>query len=574
MLTSEGPFMRLPLLLTTVAPLVLLAACATEGGSRGSASNDLNPGSSAYGMFLAGQSAMNGGRNGEASRFFDQARAETGGDAMISERAFTSAVLAGDIQKAALLAPTGDDASEAAKRLGKLVVGVEALAEGRGKEAKALLTDANVAFPHKPAAALLAPWAAAAAGDVDGSLVRPQVRGDRLVDYFGQIGQASLYERAKRFDEAETDFKALAEGGNPTEMAVLAYGGFLERRGRKVDAVALYGDSLRREPDSVAVKQALARAQAGKAAPSLQTLREGAAQAMLAPSASMISGKQASLALAYLRLLLRLDPSRDEAWVMVGDLLLSQGDNDGARLAYSRPKVGSTEFGAAQAKLAWTYQSADDKESALKVARAAAQTGDRDARVTLADLLRADERYGEAIQALDPLIAETKTPDWRLFYSRGVANERMGRWPEAQADLQAALKLRPEEPELLNYLGYSLIDRGERLKDAMAMVEKAVAADPRSGAMVDSLGWAYYRLGDYKTAVAKLEEAVELEAGDPEINNHLGDAYWRVGRRDEAQFQWRRVLTLKPDDKIKAGAEAKLASGLGPDGPTPKLADK
>ena len=104
------------------------------------------------------------------------------------------------------------------------------------------------------------------------------------------------------------------------------------------------------------------------------------------------------------------------------------------------------------------------------------------------------------------------------------------------------------------------------------MVQKAVAADPRSGAMVDSLGWAYYRLGNFKMAVEKLEEAVELEAGDPEINNHLGDAYWKVGRRDEALFQWRRVLTLKPDDKIRAKAEAKIGSPLGPDGPPAKMA--
>ncbi len=567
--------MRLHLLLTAAAPLVLLCACATRPGGPGpTAANDLSPGSSSYGMYLAGQSALNSGKNSDASRFFDQARVGAGGDPMITERAFTSAVLAGDIQKAALLAPTGEEASEASKRLGKLVVAVEALADGKGREAKAGLADANIAFPHKPAAALLAPWAAAQAGDVNGSLIRPSVRGDRLVDYFGQIGQASLYERAKRYDEAETDFKALAQGGNPTEMAVLAYGEFLERRGRKIDAVALYGDHLVREPDSIAVKAARARAQAGKAAPPLPTIREGAAQALLAPAASMISAKQTSLALVYLRLLLRLQPSRDEAWVMVGDLLLTQGDNEGARAAYGRPKAGSNEFGAAQAKLAWTYQTANDKEGALKVARIAAQTGDRDARVTLADLLRADERYPEAVQVLDPLIAEAKTPDWRLLYSRGVAHERMGRWPEAQADLQAALTLRPEEPELLNYLGYSWIDRGEHLKDAMAMVEKAVASDPHSGAMVDSLGWAYYRLGEYKTAVGKLEEAIELEAGDPEINNHLGDAYWKVGRKDEAQFQWRRVLTLKPDDKIKASAEAKLASGLGPDGPTPKLADK
>jgi Flp pilus assembly protein TadD len=106
----------------------------------------------------------------------------------------------------------------------------------------------------------------------------------------------------------------------------------------------------------------------------------------------------------------------------------------------------------------------------------------------------------------------------------------------------------------------------------MAMVEKAVAANPRSGAMIDSLGWAYYRQGDYKKAVEKLEQAVEFEAGDPDINSHLGDAYWKAGRRDEAQFQWRRVLTLNPDAKMKASVEAKLASGLGPDGPAPKIA--
>jgi len=565
--------MRLSLLLAAAAPLALLCACATApaGSGSGPGPTALAANVSPYGMFLAGESALNNGRSGDAARFFDQARTETG-DAMIGEKAFTAALLAGDIQKASALAPVGDDASEAGKRLGKLVVAVEAMADGKGKEAKALLAGDSIAFPHKSAAALLAPWAAAEAGDVEGSLVRPQVRGDRLVDYFGQLGQAALYERAKRNDEAETDFKALVSVANPTEMAVLAYGGFLERRGRKVDALALYGEQLAREPDSTAVKAAQARASAGKPAPPMPTLREGAAQALLAPSATMIAAKQTQLALAYLRLILRLDPDRDEAWVMVGDLMQGAGDVDGARAAYGHPKPGSMEYPAAQAKLAWSYQNAEDKETALKLARTAAAGGGFDARVTLADLLRSDEQYPEAVQVLSGLIADSKTPDWRLLYSRGVAYERMNRWPEAQADLQAALKLRPDEPELLNYLGYSWIDRGEHLAEARAMIEKAVAADPRSGAMVDSLGWAFYRMGDYKQAVEKLEQAVELEAGDPEINNHLGDAYWKVGRKDEAQFQWRRVLTLKPDNKIKASAEAKLASGLGPDGPTPKLA--
>lgn len=564
--------MRLPLLLIAAAPLVLIAACAsaprpTSPGQAGAMAASVSP----YGMFLAGESALNSGKSVEAARFFDQARAETG-DPMIAERAFTSALLAGDIQKAAALAPTADDASEASKRMGKLVVAVEAMASGRGKDAKALLANDSIAFPHKPAAALLAPWAAAEAGDVEGSLVRPEVRGDRLVDYFGQLGQAALYERAKRYDEAETDYKATVSVSNPTEMAVLAYGGFLERRGRRVDALALYDEQLTREPDSIAVKAAKARASAGKVTPAMLTIREGAAQALLAPSATMIGAKQTQLALEYLRLIIRLDPQREEAWVMVGDLMQSIGDADAARVAYAHPKPGSPEFSTAQAKLAWTYQAADDKETALKLARAAAASGDKDARVTLSDLLRSNEQYAEAVQVLDGVIAESKTPDWRLLYSRGVAYERLNRWTEAQADLQAALKQRPDEPELLNYLGYSWIDRGEHLKEATAMIQKAVAVDPHSGAMVDSLGWAFYRMGDYKKAVEKLEEAVELEAGDPEINNHLGDAYWKVGRRDEAQFQWRRVLTLKPDNKIKASAEAKLASGLGPDGPMPKLA--
>ena len=564
--------MRLSLLLAA-APLVILGGCATTGPRTASAAQaEPPPAASAYGLFLAGEAAMNAGRSSEAAQFFDLARLGADDNATVGERAFTAAILAGDIDKAAALAPVGDDASEAAKRLGKLVVAVKALSGGAGKQAQALLAGDNIQFPHKAAAALLEPWAAAEAGDVDGSLVRPQVGGDRVVAYFGQLGQAHLYERARRYDEAETDFKAITSGPIRTTLASLAYGGFLERRGRRADAIKLYDEALARTPDEPSLLTARARAEAGKAAPPPPSIKIGAAQAILGPASEMVAAKQNQFALAYLRLALRLDPKRDEAWVMVGDLMSSAGDDTAAREAYARPRPGSVEYAAAQAKLAWTYQNAGEKETALKLARAGAATGATDARMTLADLLRADEQYGEAAQVLSGLIAETKSPDWRLLYARGVCYERLGRWPESEADLKGALKLAPDEPELLNYLGYSWIDRGEHLKDALEMVERAVAADPRSGAMVDSLGWAYYRLGDYKKAVEELEEAVELEAGDPEINNHLGDAYWKVGRRDEAMFQWRRVLTLQPDAKIKADAETKLASGAGPDGPPRKVA--
>jgi Flp pilus assembly protein TadD len=524
-------------------------------------------------MFLAGQGALNEGRSQEAARFFDEARARPDADEMITEKAFTAALLSGDIARAAALAPAGEGASEAAKRMGALVRGVEAIADNHGKEAYAQLTSPTIAFPHKAAAALLAPWAAAQAGDVDGSLRRPEVRGDKVVDYFGQLGQGLLYERAKRFDLAESDLKEAASGDTPSEIAVLTYGGFLERRGRRLDAVALYESALG-QTDSDAIAAAKARAASGKPAPPAPTLRQGAAQAMLAPTATMIAAKQSQIALAYLRLLLRLDPDRGDAWVMVGDVMQASGDTEAARTAYAHAKPGTLEYATAQSKLAWTYAEAGDHETALKIARAAAASGDSDARLTLADLLRDDEKYAESATLLTELIKKSPQPDWRLYFGRAVSLEKLGRWPEAETDLQAALKLRPDEPELLNYLGYSWIDRGVRLKEALAMVQKAVDANPRSGAMVDSLGWAYFKLADYKQAVDKLEQAVELDAGDPEVNDHLGDAYWKVGRRDEALFQWRRVLTLKPDAQLRAAVEGKLSSPLGPDGHSAKMADK
>lgn len=560
--------MRRFLFVSACVPLFLLGACATVKPEAGDA---VAPAAadSAYGLFLAGSSALTEGRNSDAARFLELARTQGGDDPAVSERAFTAALMAGDIEKAALLAPDGPTASDQGKRMGRLVRAVQALAVNKGKVAKEVLGNDGVGFPHRGAVALLSPWVAASIGDLDGSVVRPTLRGDASVDYFGQIGQAHLFERARRYDEAETDFKAITASDNASEIAVTTYGGFLERRGRRAEAVTLYEAALKRNPSNPALKMARARAAAGKAAPAALTIKEGAAFALLAPAATLISAKQNQIGLAYLRLALRLDPQRDDGWVMLGDVLQQQGDVDGARAAYLRPKPSSNEFSAAQSKLAWSYQSAGDKVQALKLARVAAATGDLNGRLTLADLLAANETYPEAIEIWNGLIAEGKTADWQVYYARGRAYERTGRWKEAEADLSKALSMRPDEAELLNYLGYAWIDRGERLPEAMAMVEKAVAANPRSGAVIDSLGWAHYRLGDYPKAVGILEQAVELEAGDPEINNHLGDAYWMVGRKDEAVFQWKRVLTLRPDDKIKADAEKKLASGVGP---APKLA--
>jgi len=564
--------MRANSALIAILPLALLGACATTQTPEQKAA-ELAPDQSSYGLFLAGEGALHDGKSAAATDYFMKASeggAMDGG--FLKDRAFTAAVLAGDITKAASWAPAVAEGHDATYQLGMLVRAVEMIAQGRGKDARPLLAPDALGFPHRAAGALLAPWAAAAAGDTQGSLVRPEVTGDKVVQYFGQLGQALLFERARRYDEAETDFKALAGTTELGDMFTLDYGGFLERRGRAKEALALYDAALAQDPEDRELTIARERVAAGGKAPALPTVQQGAAKTMMAPAASMLAEKQGELALAYLRLAIRLDPQRYDAWLLVGDILGGLDDVDAARQAYNMVPPTSPEYSNARGKLAWSYQVAGDKDTAMRLAAeaVAADPSDRDAAITQADLLRVNDRYAEAATVLNKLIAdEGDKPDWRLLYMRGVALERSGRWPDAEKDLTRALAQQPDEPELLNYLGYSWIDRGERLDQALDMVRRASEADPQSGAMVDSLGWAYFRLGEYNKAVDKLERAVELEPADPEINNHLGDAYWRVGRRTEAKFQWERVLTLQPDDAIKQEVESKLKSGLGAPPPVP-----
>ena len=572
--------MKLRFALPALAPLVLLAACATTGAPAPVAglkpAQDVAFGSSApvssYGLYLAGQAALNDDDSEVATDYFVRAEQTSLDGTYFKEKAFIAALMSGDIARAAKLSPTEEDTRIVIQRLAALTGVVAGIGEGNGKLASETLASGRVTVPHRQAAALLAPWAAAMTGDKAASLARPDLRGDRLVAVFGQLGQAQLFERAKRYDEAETDYMALAGIEGAGVLFAPDYGGFLERRGRWADAVAVYDKALAQSPRDTGLQGARARASSKRGAPPLPTIRQGAARGLVAQAAQMLADRNYEMAIAYFRMALYLDPTRDEAQVLMGDAMAAAKQPDGAREAYAAVKPASPQYATARSKLAWTYQAVKDAKSALRIAKEGydASPTDDDSAVTYADLLRANDQFADSVTVMDDIISRSgPTPDWRLLYMRGVALERINRWPEAERDLQAALASEPNEPELLNFLGYSWIDRGEHLSEAMDMVKRAVAANPSSGPIVDSLGWAYYRLGDYRNAVEQLEAAVLLEPSDPEINNHLGDAYWRVGRRIEAEFQWRRVLSLDPPAKIRADAEAKLKGGMGPAGPAP-----
>ena len=190
---------------------------------------------------------------------------------------------------------------------------------------------------------------------------------------------------------------------------------------------------------------------------------------------------------------------------------------------------------------------------------------------TLGDILRRQERFSEAAAAYDRAIADLPTEQpgqWVVYYTRGICHEREKDWAAAEADFRKALELSPNQPQVLNYMGYSFLEMNTNLDEALSMIERAVAAKPEDGYIVDSLGWALYRMGRYEEAVARMEKAVELMPVDSIVNDHLGDVYWAVGRQREAEFQWKRALSFEPESeedatrirrKLEVGLDAVLA---------------
>lgn len=527
-------------------------------------------GESVYGLFLAGNAAANEGRSADAARYFAQAaRADESAAGLIRERAFIAALMAGDITIAASVAPSTEEGSVSSYRTGRLTKAVEAMALGDAVQARGLLTDGEIGAPHGATAALLTPWAAALAGDVPASTTLPEITGNPLAEPFAKFGRALLLERAKRYREADEAYRALIGELKGVSFFNLGYGEFLERRGRRADALRFYDGVLKDDPADNIIIEARARVQARGKAPPLPTPQQAAAQTLMVMAANLISQRQPEMGAIYLRLALRLDPTRNEAWVMIGDFLEQGGDVEGARAALAKVAPDAPEYMAARVRLAVSYDRAGEVDEAIAIVQEAARGAPQNLEIQtlLADLLSSKKDYAGVIQVLDRVIAaKGASAEWRQYFSRGVAYERTGRWVEAERDLMKAYELAPTQPDILNYLGYSWVDRGERLNEALGMLQRAVRAQPNSGAVIDSLGWAYYRLGDYQQARENLEQAVQLEAGDPDVNDHLGDVYWRLGREREARFQWSRVLTLEPDDRLKAKVENKLRVGL-EDGP-------
>lgn len=352
---------------------------------------------------------------------------------------------------------------------------------------------------------------------------------------------------------------------------VQAHGRFLERQKKTEDARSLYTETLRRLPANPILLAALERLDKG-ILPSRLVNRpeEGFAEALYTAASALAQDRAHESATIYLQLAVFARPDFELAYLLLARQFEGAGRWQDALDQYSKVSPKGPLGWEARFQIARNLDRTDRLAQATQVleAMAAEKPNDPAPNVLLGDILRARETYAQAAKQYDVAISridKISGDHWILFYSRGVSYERTERWDLAEADFLRALELRPDQPLVLNYLGYSWIEKGLNIDKARKMVERAVASRPNDGYVVDSLGWALYKLGRYEEAVKHLERAVELRPQDPTINDHLGDVFWRVGRQIEARFQWRHALTFKPSEHLAKQVRAKIVDGLAAD---------
>ncbi len=381
---------------------------------------------------------------------------------------------------------------------------------------------------------------------------------------------ALINDLTGRPDAAEEHYqRALAGEGGTSIRVIEAAGNFFERQGRPAVARQIYTRYGAPFSDSVLLAAAMARLDANgpPPLPIVSDARTGIAEALFNVAGALRQEGGGQLALAYGRLALALVPDKPAGLLLVADVLDSAGRHAEANALFARIPRQSPLWWSARLRIAENLDALGDSEAAIRELEAmAAERPERiDALVTLGQLLRMKQRFAEAARVYDEAIARLDTVEprhWSLFYARGISYERSKQWNKAEADFLRALELQPEQPDVLNYLAYSWVEQGVNYDRALRMLERAVELRPNSGHIIDSLGWALFRLGKFEEAVPLLERAAELMPEDPVILDHLGDGYWRVGRLAEARFQWMRALRNKPEPELRAEIERKLERGL------------
>ncbi|WP_029083749.1 tetratricopeptide repeat protein [Bradyrhizobium sp. th.b2] len=521
------------------------------------------------GSYLAARHASVERDATSAAAFYRSALRTDPKNSELLDRAFISSLADGDIEEAVKLADrilTQDKAN----RVARLVVGVRDLKQKKYAAAQSNINQSVRGPITDLVATLLSAWAAQGAGDSKGAVASiDKLTGPEWYPIFKDLHAGMIYEFAGKDKDAGARFERVYKLDDSMLRTVDEYARWTSRNKDAAAATAMYEAFDKKLPRHPLVLEGIKETKAGKKLPPLiDSPQAGAAEALYGIGATLTRRGGEDLALVYLQLALYLQPNHPLALLSLADLYESVKKPQMAIKVYERMPASSALKRNAQIQLATNLDAADRSDEAIKILKEVTteQPKDIEAILALGNIERGRKKFGDCAttysQAIDALPAGGDKNAWVTYYYRGICEERSKQWNKAEADMRKALELQPEQPHVLNYLGYSWIDQGINLDEGMKMIKRAVDQRPDDGYIVDSLGWAYYRIGNFEEAVKNLERAIDLKPEDPTINDHLGDAYWRVGRTLEAKFQWAHARDLKPEPDELPKIQAKIDNGL------------
>ena len=568
--------------LGAVSILSLMSGSAHARPILADASHELGVYPSAYANFLIGRVAMSMGDVTTASSALEAASAGDPQNADLRRKAFLVAMLGGDIEQAQTMtagfAPGQDSNGVMVHTLGAVI----AIKAGHAGSARKELDAAVKIDAGDRTAAMLRPYVLAMDGetrvalDDSGDAALEKSDSNRLIVYFIRAERARIQELAGHPAEAEAIYKTLYQPGAASIIFGPDYAGFLERQGRKDEARAVWRTIATLGGDPAAEVSLRRLDGADYAKPVTPTLRQSMAQALFLSSTLYYSDREVELALADLRLSLYLDPTSDRQHIFLGQIEQDLKDPEAAEAAWAAVPASSPLYGQASLLRIASLRGRDQADDALNLVNQnlAADPDNLGFTIEKAGLLQAQNDDTDALAVVNARISRAGDKDftWQAWFMQASLYDGLNRWDEAETAIKKAQAINATQPEILNFLGYGWINRGLHVKEGMDLVRQAINIDPKSGPIIDSLGWGYYKMGDYGNALNYAEQAVQMSPSDAEINDHLGDVYKALGRDVEAGYEWQRVLTLDVPaaeadsvrQKIETNDAALKVKGLAP----------
>ena len=503
-----------------------------------------------------------------ASAYYRAALRADSKNPVLLERAFLSVLVDGEVDEAVKLAERIVQFDKT-HRVARLVLGVRALKQKQYQVARQHIAQSVRGPIADLTATLITAWTMQGTNEIKTAIDNiDRLTGPEWYSIFKDLHAGLIYDLSGNRKEAGKRLEKVYKLDANALRAVEAYGRWASRNLGKDEALKVYETFDKVLPQHPLITEAIDEIKDGdKLSPLIDSPQAGGAEVLFGLGTSLGRQGGEDLALAYLQLAIYLTPQHPLALMSLADLYESMKKPALALKVYQRVPADSPLRRNADIQQATNLDALDRTDEAKKILEklVSERPTDLEAIMALGNILRVRKEFADCADAYSKGVNSGKSAqkqNWLIFYFRGICYERSKQWAQAEADFKHALELSPDQPHVLNYLGYSWIDQGINLDDGMRMIRRAVEQRPDDGYIVDSLGWAYFRIHNFEEAVKQLERAVELKPEDPTINDHLGDAYWKIGRTMEATFQWAHARDLKPEpDDLKKIVE-KIRTGL------------